>query len=191
VVRLKGLTQPAALQQRLAGLEGEVDYVDLKQATGQMLDGFRQAALTHLGWGALLIILLIGLAGRSLRRLVQVVLPLSAALALTLALQHALGERLSLFHLTSLLLVAGIGIDYGLFFSRRDSASERGRTLHALSVCAISTVTVFAILALSQLPVLHAIGSTVFIGVSAAYLLARFAGSGSTIGGAQRDDDDV
>jgi predicted exporter len=177
VIRLSGLEDATLLQQRLEGLPGTLRYVDLGQLSGSMLDGYRQAALKHLAWGALLIVLLIGFASRSLRRLVQVVLPLSAAIALTLALQHALGERLSLFHLTSLLLVAGIGIDYGLFFSRGDTAEERGRTRHALGVCATSTLTVFAILALSQLPVLHAIGSTVAIGVVAAYLLARFAAS--------------
>jgi len=189
VVQLAGLHDAEALQARIGALDAVLRYVDLKQETGSLLDGFREAALAKLVWGALLIVLLLAVATRSPHRLIRVVLPLSAAIAVTLALQHALGERLSLFHLTSLLLVAGIGIDYGLFFSRRDSVSERGRTLHALSVCATSTVTVFAILALSQLPVLHAIGSTVLIGVSAAYLLARFAGSGSTPGGPQRDDD--
>lgn len=188
VVQLAGLRDETALQQRIADEAPSLRYLDLKQETGVLLDGFRDAALAKLAWGALLILLLIAVATRSLRRLLQVSLPLSAAIAVTVALQHALGERLSLFHLTSLLLVAGIGIDYGLFFSRGDSGGERGRTLHALGVCAISTVTVFAILALSQLPVLHAIGSTVFIGVSAAYLLARVAGS-STMDGAPNDND--
>ncbi|MCW8839991.1 MAG: hypothetical protein OQK96_03345, partial [Gammaproteobacteria bacterium] len=38
-----------------------------------------------------------------------------------------------------------------------------------LRVCAISTLSVFGILALSSLPVLHAIGLTVSLGVAASY----------------------
>ncbi|MFO7594117.1 MAG: MMPL family transporter [Pseudomonadota bacterium] len=176
VIRLSGLHDSAALQQRLDEARLPLRYVDLNTEAGAMMSGFRADALYSLAWGALLILLIIAMSVRSLRRVVQVGLSLAAALAVTVALLHALGERLTLFHLTSLLLVAGIGIDYSLFFSRDDAGSERGRTLHALRVCAISTTTVFAILAFSRLPVLHAIGSTVLIGVPLAYLLARLAG---------------
>jgi predicted exporter len=178
VVRLAGVGDVTALQQRLATSGGTLRYVDLKAVTGGMLERFRLDALRNLLWGALAIMLVIGWRSGGLRRVWQVGLPLAAAIALTLALLHGLGERLTLFHLTSLLLVMGIGIDYGLFFSRSGALAERGRTFHALQVCAISTATVFAILALSRLPVLHAIGLTVLIGVVAAYWLARISGAG-------------
>ncbi|HPE73314.1 MAG TPA: MMPL family transporter, partial [Candidatus Competibacter sp.] len=85
----------------------------------------------------------------------------------------ALGERLSLFHLVSLLLVLGIGVDYGLFFSRpgTDPAARR-RTLHALLVCCGSALTVFILLSTSTLPALHAIGLTVSLGVVASFVAA-------------------
>jgi predicted exporter len=80
---------------------------------------------------------------------------------------------LSLFHIVSLLLVVGICIDYSLFFTHagRDEALPR-RTLHAVLVCAGSTIAVFAMLALSPIPVLQAIGLTVAIGVAASFMLA-------------------
>jgi predicted exporter len=78
---------------------------------------------------------------------------------------------MNLFHLISLMLVLGIGIDYSLFFSREAGDDRTCRaTLHALTLCALSTVSVFAILAVSSIPVLHAIGLTVAIGVSMSYL---------------------
>lgn len=180
IVRLAGVADAAALRQSAEQADAAVSYLDLRAEAGTMLDGFRDNALRNLLWGALAIILIIGVSVRSLRRMVQVVLPLAAALSTTVALLHLLGERLTLFHLTSLLLVAGIGIDYNLFFSRGDAVRERARTFHALGVCAISTSVVFAILAISRLPVLHAIGLTVLLGVPAVYLLARLAGGGVT-----------
>jgi predicted exporter len=72
-----------------------------------------------------------------------------------------------------LLLVFGIGIDYGLFFSRREpDVRMRQRTFHALSICALSTVSVFGILSLSAVPVLQDIGITVWVGVLLSYIFA-------------------
>ena len=49
---------------------------------------------------------------------------------------------------------------------------ERLNIVHALLVCAVSTVTVFGLLASSPIPVLHSIGITVSIGVPLCFLLA-------------------
>nr|MDQ3039487.1 hypothetical protein [Pseudomonadota bacterium] len=44
--------------------------------------------------------------------------------------------------------------------------------LHAVIVCSITTLLVFSLLALSSIPVLRAIGSTVAIGVLANFVLS-------------------
>jgi predicted exporter len=83
----------------------------------------------------------------------------------TAALLHALGERFSIFHLTSFLLVIGLGLDYALFFNRRHGTpAERGRTVYGVIVCSTTTILVFGVLALSQIPVLRAIGMTAALG---------------------------
>ncbi len=67
----------------------------------------------------------------------------------------------------------GLGLDYALFFEHAaDDPMEQRRTLHALLVCSISTLMVFALLALSSLPVLRALGLTVSIGVISNFVLA-------------------
>jgi predicted exporter len=73
----------------------------------------------------------------------------------------------------ALVLAAGLGLDYGLFFERSaHDPAGRARTLHALLVCAVAACTVFAVLAISALPVLRSIGITVVIGVTGNFLLA-------------------
>ena len=80
---------------------------------------------------------------------------------------------LNLFHLISLVLVAGLGLDYALFFEHAaDDPAEQRRTLHAVLVCSLSTFAVFALLAASSVPVLRAIGLPVAIGVASNFLLA-------------------
>jgi len=90
-----------------------------------------------------------------------------------LATLQGAGVSLTLFHLISLILVAGLGLDYALFFERAASdPAEQRRTLHAVLVCSLSTLLVFALLATSTLPVLRAIGLPVAIGVVSNFVLA-------------------
>ncbi len=84
-----------------------------------------------------------------------------------------LGQALSLFHLVSLLLVLGLGLDYSLFFTRKsEDRSAREKTVYGILVCFGSTALVFGMLASSSIPVLSAIGLTVFLGVSLSFLFA-------------------
>ena len=88
---------------------------------------------------------------------------------------------LSLFDLMALTLVAGLGLDYALFYSKNhqrgneaDLEKAQGATARAVLLCALSSLLVFGILACSSVPLLQGIGTTVACGVVAAYLLARF-----------------
>jgi len=147
-----------------------VQFIDLKQASATLLAEFRNSTLERLLLGIAAILLILSLGLRSAAAALRVLLPILLATGLTAVLLGLIGERLSLFHLIALLLSAGIGIDYSLFFHRREAG--RLSTLHALLVCAVSTFTVFAILASSPVPVLHSIGITVTIGVPLCFLLA-------------------
>ena len=82
--------------------------------------------------------------------------------------------QLSIFNLIALVLVAGLGLDYGLFMSRAEADSPQAqRTRHAVLVCMTSTLLAFLILATSAVPILASLGTTVAIGVCLNYLLTR------------------
>jgi predicted exporter len=103
----------------------------------------------------------------------RVVAPMALTTLIILATLHALGISLNLFHLIGLVLAAGLGVDYALFFeSTEDDPLEQRRTLHAVLVCALSTLMVFVLLSFSTLPVLRAIGVTVALGVVCNFVLA-------------------
>ena len=172
--------QIAAGVNRLAN--PNVYYLDFKAVTNQLIHGFRTETLQRIQWASLLIIVVLAIGVRSARGLLAALLPVSLAIIVTMAILLVAGQSLSLFNLVALLLVFGIGIDYGLFFSREENdAPMRRRTFHALSICAISTVSVFGILSFSAVPVLQDIGITVWLGVLLSfvfsYLLAQPAAS--------------
>jgi predicted exporter len=179
---LGGVSNVEKLKRDLAeSSRGDSQVVDLKQVSSDMVDGFRREALSQTGWGAALILILLVTGLRSTKRALHVLLPVGAALVLTVMTLVAFGVLLSVFHLVALLLVLGIGLNYALFLERVAADSkERARTRLALAVCSISTIATFGILSFSSTPVLSAMGSTVAVGAMLSLLMsalwARHAG---------------
>jgi predicted exporter len=174
VAPLRGVPDSQTLRERLpAWRERQVTYMNLKEASNRMVATYRDETLRLWGWGALSIglVLLVGL--RAPMTVLRVTLPIGSALVVVAALLHALGERFSLFHVASFLLVIGLGLDYALFFNRRHGTpAERGRTVYGLVVCSTTTILVFGVLAFSKIPVLRAIGMTAALGSLASLLFA-------------------
>ncbi|MCC7060050.1 MAG: hypothetical protein IT508_07430, partial [Burkholderiaceae bacterium] len=88
----------------------------------------------------------------------------------------ATGHALNLLHLVGLLLVVAIGSNYSLFlYGLRSGSLSRvpsTGTLASLSLANVTTVTGFGVLALSHVPLLAALGTTVGVGCALALLLA-------------------
>ena len=177
LVTLAGIHEPLALQQLAAGYSARL--IDIPQEASRLVSNYRDDALQLLAAGVAAIVIVLSLALRSATRMLRVILPVATAAALTAALLSWSGEQLSLFHLTALLLVLGIGLDYGLFFDRcRTNRQECINTLGALLICATTTLLVFGLLASSSQPVLHALGITVSLGVLFTLLLTVVTGNG-------------
>ncbi len=150
-----------------------VHYLDLKTESNSMVTTYRQEVLTYLAIGIGCLIMILGLGLKSFLKVAAVLFPIAGSIMLDLAILHALGERLSLFHLAALLLVFGIGLDYTLFFQRpHHTAAERQQTISAIMVCSLTTIAVFGLLACSQTPVLRGIGLTAFFGSLTCFFFA-------------------
>ena len=177
---------------RVAQSHAEVLLLDLKGASESLVAKQRTHILWSLAAAALLLIAVVALALRSWKRLYRVMTPMALTTLLVLAVLQASGTSLNLFHLIALMLAAGLGLDYALFFEHAgDDRREQRRTLHAVIVCALSTLLVFALLGTSSIPVLQAIGVTVSLGVVFNFVLAlmisREKGSGRwALGSGQR-----
>jgi predicted exporter len=172
LVTLSSVSDVAALA-ALVQRSRSVTLLDVKAASEALVAEQRERMLRSLSVGALLLIAIVAAALRDRRRVVVVLAPLTLTTLLVVAVLQTAGVSLNLFHLISLILAAGLGLDYALFFEHAaDDAAEQARTLHALLACAASTLLVFALLAAADIPVLRAIGVPVAIGVVANFVLA-------------------
>ena len=94
--------------------------------------------------------------------------PALAAVA-TLALLGFAGQALTLFHVLALMLLLGVGVDYGIFMQERGRA---GAAWLAVGLSAANTLLSFGLLALSGTPALHAFGLTMLVGTALLWLTA-------------------
>ncbi len=171
LVSLAGLSDPHAVAE-IAARHG-AQLLDLKQASESLVADYRGRVLMALALAGALLAAAVWIALRSPRRVLRVLAPMALTTLLILAVLRAAGVELNLFHLVSLILAAGLGLDYALFFDHAgDDRGEQLRTLHAVIVCSLTTLMVFALLAASSIPVLRAIGATVALGVACNFALA-------------------
>jgi predicted exporter len=173
VIPLRGLSDAAAVKARVAALgDGGIAWIDLREESTALLAAYRHQALLSTALGIVLIAGVVAAGLRDVRRAATVMLPVLTATFMAAALLVALGVALTIFHLVALLLVIGTGVNYALFAERaaRDP-SEAARTLRTLLVVSGTTLCAFGTLALSSIPVLHALGATVCAGVLGCLLL--------------------
>jgi predicted exporter len=173
LVTMGGVRGLAGIETLARESDGSVTVLDLKQASEDLVARQRLHILWSLAIAGVLLTITVWIALRSARRMVRVIAPMALTTLLILAVLHGLGISLNLFHLIALVLAAGLGVDYALFFEAvENDPAEQRRTLHAVIVCSLATLLVFAALALSTLPVLRAIGVTVSLGIVSNFVLA-------------------
>ncbi|MBS1143844.1 MAG: hypothetical protein H6R14_1250 [Proteobacteria bacterium] len=173
----KGLDIPVdAVRTALAG--SDALFIDMKLEFDTLYNDYlHEATLLSLA-GLAAIVALLGVTLRSLLRLGAILLPLGLAVILVIAGVHLAGEQLHLLHLIGMLLIVAVGSNYALFFDRGgDEDRLDPPTLASMAIANLTTAIGFGTLALSSVPVLHAVGITVGPGAVLALLLsASFSG---------------
>ena len=177
VMAPRAVRDPARLATAFTG-EADVTYVDIHAETDAIANAYTRQAWPWLLGGGAAAVLSLAAGLRDPGRLLRVVGSIGAAILLTISALTLAGVPLTVVHVVALQFVAGIGLDYALFFSRpRLDAEERSRTLRTLFTCNGMALLTFGLLCLCRTPLLRDIGETVAVGVVAAMLFAfMFAG---------------
>ena len=169
IVTLRGVSRDSlpALERAGAGIEG-ARWVDKVGEISAILGAYRR----YMSWVLMLSYLAVyGLLYFRYRQdSWRVLAPTVLATIVTLTLLGIVGQGLQLFHVLGLMLLLGIGVDYGIFFQEPNSHHDNAAWL-AAGLSALSTMLSFGLLGLSRTPPLQAFGLTMAIGIAAATLL--------------------
>ena len=189
-VLLYQLSNPDLLRENLAILAADkgwdkedsseqrwIHYINLQMQANEIMENALTSMIKLIVIGGFCIYLLLAVNFKDIIRPLKILLPTLLAVALTVFILVVGGISLTVFHIVSLLLVVGLGLDYSLFFHRlTDHKDEWSTTFRALWICCCSTVLVFGLLVISKTPPLHAVGMTVAIGAFLCLILgAMFA----------------
>lgn len=172
-ILLHGVKNPGLIEQRTGefGLN-ELVYLDLKKESTRILSDAVDRVVRLLAGAGVAIYVVLALVFGGWIKPLRILVPTIAAVLVVAASLLALNISLSLFHLVSLLLVIGLGLDYSLFFDRiPHNEAEWRTTFKALWVCCVTTATVFGLLVISHTPPLQGIGVTVALGAGLCLVL--------------------
>ncbi len=167
LVLLKGLGD-ADTGRALAALAAPgLRYVDKPAQISLLFKRQRQllAVLLGAGYGLAAVLLWLRYRAASWR----VLAPTVVATLLVLAVHGLAGLPVQLLTLVSLLLLLGMGVDYGIFLIERPAD---GRMFVAICLSAASTLLSFGLLAFSGTPALRAFGLATLLGIIFVWLLA-------------------
>lgn len=166
VVLLDGNQAPNVVQAAVNLVPG-VRYVDQVADISAVLGEYRRIA----SWVMLVVIgvmiaclLAFYRSGAALRT----ALPAAAGIAVTLAALGWLHEPINLFHVLSLLLVLGLGVDYAIIL--REGRSHQA--VLAVTLSMTTTLISFGLLGFSSVPFVRSIGVTVALGIAFTFLIA-------------------
>ncbi len=177
LIPLAGVRDEAALAAAIAALDrDDVALLDFKGESTALMRTYRRQALALWAAGGAAILLLLAWHLCAARRVLRVALPIVAAVIGTTGIVLVTRGDLTIFHLVALLLVAGIGSNYALFFEQPPpDERERRATAFSTLFCAATTTLAFGLLAASRTPVLEIIGGTVAVGAVLAFAFAALA----------------
>jgi predicted exporter len=172
VTYLRGVRDFDAVEAALSDLEG-VHLLDQGTFVNDIYRGFRETTMRQMLIGGGLVILLLALRYRARRPVLAAFLPSALVAVIVLATFSLTGVQTNLLHVMSLIMVMGMGVDYGVFLV--DSAGDReafGSTMLGLLMSCLTTAFVFGTLAFSSQPALQSIGVTTGLGILLSYVLA-------------------
>lgn len=169
VIRLGGVAKPGAFHQRMD---------QAAAANVLVVDGIADAsaALAHTRKSAMQALLVVGMLIGAVflwqfgLRSIALLTPSAVSVLSVLGVLGWTGQSFGLFHLLSLLLVAGMSIDYALFLHEAGPAADR--SILAIVASGLTTIAAFGMLGLSATPALAAMGQIVGLGVASALVLS-------------------
>ncbi len=169
IVALRGVnnTDLPLLQQIGTELDG-VQWVDKVAEISNVLGRYRQ----YMGWVVFCSYLVVfGIMFPRYRgNTWRVLAPTAIASIATLAILGFAGQNVQLFHVLAMMLLLGVGVDYGIFMQEHPGRSDATPWL-TVGLSAVSTILSFGLLGLSKTPALQAFGLTMLIGVALVWII--------------------
>ncbi len=159
--------------------KAEFYIIDIVKDSAAGLINFEKKALLLLLLSIFVIYILCAVSYKNLILALLSILPSIAALISCFSISVITRHDFNIMHFVSCILLMGTGVDYGIFVTKAyaDNLSEEEIkiTYQSIFLCALTTIAGFGVLALSRNYSIFSLGSSMFVGISVAFLTAYLA----------------
>jgi len=172
VTYLRGVQSGEAVRELFVDLEN-AHYIDQGEIVSEVYQGFRESTVRMLAVGSAVVFVVLMLRYRQFMRGLFAFMPPSLAAISTFGLFGLLGVPVNVVSAVSLLVVLGMGVDYGIFTVDSARNPQRvGATFSSLLISCLTSIFVFGVLAFSEQTALQSLGLTVGVGTTFALILS-------------------
>ncbi|MBQ1998475.1 MAG: hypothetical protein II220_03190 [Spirochaetales bacterium] len=163
-----------------------IDFVpvDIMRDSVRGLQVFEMKSMILIVVAVVLIFFAIFIAFKNIRIALSSILPIVAGLVGILGINAIMQNPINIMHITSAILVVGIGVDYGILSSSTwnmwfkkeligdDWIKKRNSTVQSILAAALTTLASFGFLAISSSGALFSLGISMIFGIVAAFCTA-------------------
>ena len=158
----------AALQAAAPGAELVVPSSFARAGIQEILSELKRLGGLAAGW----VLLMLAIRYRQPRMVVAAFVPCAAALVLAVGAFAMLQVPWNAVSAASMVLILGLGLDYGVFMAEGERRGASAHTGYAVLLSALTTLTGFGILVVARSPALFGVGLAVLVGMSTAAIIA-------------------
>lgn len=150
--------------------------VDILSDSASGLLTFEKRALILVIVSVFIIFILLLIVYRDVIFALSSTLPTVTGLIACFGVSGLTNTPLNIMHITACILIAGIGVDYGIFVStvwkKGANKLEKNCTIQSILSAALTTVAGFGVLSLSSSKALFSLGISMFVGIITSFLTA-------------------
>jgi predicted exporter len=178
-----GFVLPLGGVRSVSELRAAVPHALIADETSLLADTYghvRARVMSLIGLGLVFVFAILFWRYRDARLAASAMVPAILAAIATTATFGWIGAPLNIFHAIGLALVLSMGVDYGIFVVEgRESRIDAARSLVSVLTATVTTILSFGMLAISSNPALRALGGTIALGMTLAFVLSPSALVGS------------
>ncbi len=150
-----------------------IDFVN--NAKGGLVK-FEQTALLLLFVAIILVFIVLSVSYKSIRSGFSAIIPSLAGTIAVLGVAGLAGFKINIMHIAGLIVITGVGVDYGIFITGAIKSGEDKKklaiTYKSIFTCALTTLAGFGTLIISGNTAVFSLGYTTIAGIITAFLTA-------------------
>ena len=150
----------------IEGING-IQYIDLKSDISSKIKDYRVKCIKLILPILFILVIVLSIIYKNFLKSIRIVIPSILAASFSLAFVSLIFKEINMFHILSIFLILGFGLDYSIF-----RASGVKNSSGAILLSCVTSVFSFALLSFTSFKLISSLGVILSIGLLSSYILS-------------------